>query len=254
MAVLDNVSVRFRLPRERVSGAKEFVVRWLQRKIKYTDFWALKNISFSARQGEMVAVIGRNGAGKTTLLRVMSGVLRPTAGRVRVTGRVAPLLGLGAGFHPELTGRENVLLYGILLGHAREQVKQNFDAIVDFAEVWEFIDAPLRMYSSGMKARLGFAVATQTRPDILLLDEVLAVGDEVFRKKCFERMEGFQVHGTTIVLVTHNMPVVTEMCGEAIWLDEGKIRESGSATEVVRSYRQARKRERLLAKYASEQG
>jgi len=186
--------------------------------------------------GEVFGVIGRNGAGKSTLLRVISQVMRPTIGRVWRSGSVAPLLELGAGFHPELTGRENVFLNGALLGHTRREMRERFDEIVAFSELDKFIDTPIRNYSSGMQARLGFAVATAFRPDILIVDEVLSVGDEQFQAKCKARISDFQSGGATILLVSHQADVVEELCNRAVWLDSGRVKAIGPSREVVSKY------------------
>ncbi len=237
---LSNVSVQFRLPRERLSGLKEYVVRWAQGGVRYEHFWALQDVSLEVQPGEMFGVIGRNGAGKSTLLKVLARVLKPTSGRVILRGRVAPLLELGAGFHPELTGRENVYLNGAMLGRTRREIQDCFESIVAFADIGEFLDAPLRTYSTGMVARLGFAVATSLRPDILLVDEVLSVGDMRFREKCLARMADFQNQGTAIVLVSHSMPQVTEWCQRAIWLEGGRVAAYGPAGDVVVAYQSSR--------------
>jgi ABC-type polysaccharide/polyol phosphate transport system ATPase subunit len=183
-----------------------------------------------------VGVVGRNGSGKSTLLKVIARVLRPTSGRVWVKGRVAPLLELGGGFHPELTGRENVYLNGTLLGRTRREIAERFDWIVDFAELWDFIDAPLRTYSTGMVARLGFAVATAWEPEVLLVDEVLAVGDQGFQKKCQARLAEFRRAGATILLVSHSPELVRGLCGRALWLDGGRVRALGPTDRVTESY------------------
>jgi lipopolysaccharide transport system ATP-binding protein len=188
--------------------------------------------------GEVFGVIGRNGAGKSTMLKVVSRVLRPTKGRVRVIGRVAPLLELGAAFHHELTGRENVFLNAALLGRTQRQVEERFQEIVDFADIGGFIDAPLRTYSTGMVARLGFSVATAWEPDILVLDEVLAVGDEAFQAKCHERINSFREDGATVLLVSHNTRVVQEICQRVAWIDQGVIRAIGDPEEIVQMYRE----------------
>ena len=205
--------------------------------MRYSDFFALDGISLDVHRGEIFGIIGRNGAGKSTLLKVISRVLVPTRGRVRLGGQVAPLLELGAGFHPELTGRENVMLNGTLLGHSLQDLEGRFAEIVEFAELGSFIEAPLRTYSSGMAARLGFAVAAAWQPEILLVDEVLAVGDEAFQRKCHARMQAFRDAGTTILMVTHAMNNVLDLCGRAAWLDHGKIRSLGPASAVVQDYR-----------------
>jgi ABC-type polysaccharide/polyol phosphate transport system ATPase subunit len=232
----EDVAVRYRVPHERVSGIKEYTIRWLQRRLSYEEFWALQGVSFEVSQGEVFGVIGRNGAGKSTMLKIMARVLMPTRGRVVMRGRLAPLLELGAGFHPELTGRENVYLNSALLGFSRALTDGLFPSIIEFAEVGEFIDAPLRTYSTGMVARLGFSVATSVRPDILLVDEVLSVGDNRFQEKCLARMNGFRADGTTIVIVSHSMATIQSFCNRALWLDNGQIRVIGSVDQVIEQY------------------
>jgi ABC-2 type transport system ATP-binding protein len=233
---LENVTVRYHVPRERVSSFKEYAIRRLRGRFTSDDFWALREVNLTVRRGEVLGIIGRNGAGKSTLLKVVARVLRPTTGRVWVKGRVAPLLEVGAGFHAELVGRENVYLNATLLGHSSKQIDARFSAIVDFAELWDFIDAPLRTYSTGMVARLGFAVATAWEPDILLLDEVLAVGDGAFQHKCLKRIEGFHWNGTTVLLVSHDMETVRSMCRRVVWVEHGYLRAIGTADEVTALY------------------
>lgn len=235
---MEKVGVRYRVPTERIGTFKEYVIRRLQRKVRNRAFWALKDVDLTIYRGEVFGLIGQNGAGKSTLLKLVARVLRPTEGRVVVRGQVAPLLEFGAGFHPELTGRENVFLNGALLGFSHRQMEEKFDRIVDFAELWDFIDAPMRTYSSGMWARLGFAVATDIQPDILIIDEVLAVGDEAFQRKSSARMQEFRDHGATILLVSHDMDTIATMCHRAAWIHHGEIRAIGEAGETIRAYRQ----------------
>lgn len=235
---LENVSVRYRVPSERIGTFKEYVIRRLQRRVRHQSFLALKDVHLTVRKGEVFGIIGNNGAGKSTLLKLVARVLRPTEGRVWVRGRVAPLLEFGAGFHPELTGRENVFLNGALLGFTHKQMEEKFNRIVDFAELWDFIDAPLRTYSSGMWARLGFAVATDVEPDVLIVDEVLAVGDESFQRKSAARMQEFRDRGVSILLVSHNMQVIESMCRRTAWLDHGEIKFLGKPSEAIKAYRQ----------------
>ncbi len=234
---LEGVSVRYRLPRERIVSFKEYAILALQRRIRYDDFWALADVSMEIRQGEIFGIIGLNGAGKSTLLKVISRVLKPTLGRVWVRGRVAPLLELGAGFHPELTGRENVFLNGLLLGYTQAEITNHFEEILDFADISGFVDAPLRTYSTGMVARLGFSVATMKQPDILIVDEVLSVGDEQFQRKCQNRLTQFQENGTTILLVSHSTDLIAKLCNRAAWLEHGQLRMIGEALDVVAGYR-----------------
>jgi ABC-2 type transport system ATP-binding protein/lipopolysaccharide transport system ATP-binding protein len=236
---LENVAVSYRVPTERIFTFKEYMIRRLQGRVSHRSFWALKEVTLSIRRGEVFGLIGNNGAGKSTLLKLIARVLRPTVGRVWVRGRVAPLLELGAGFHPELSGRENVHLNGALLGFTRQEMDAKFDAIVAFAELADFIDAPMRTYSSGMWARLGFAVATDSQPDILIIDEVLGVGDEAFQRKCALRIRRFEEQGATILLVSHNMALVEAMCHRAAWLDHGHLRAVGPASDVIRQYRES---------------
>lgn len=233
---LQQVSVRYRVPRERLTSFKEYAIRRLQGRVEYVDLWALSGVNLQVQAGEIFGIVGPNGAGKSTLLKAVARVLDPTRGRVVVRGRVAPLLELGAGFHPELTGRENVFLYGTLLGFTRRDMVGMFDEIVDFAELWDFIDSPVRVYSAGMSSRLGFAVATCRRPDVLLIDEVLAVGDAAFQAKCVQRLEGFRQLGSATLFVSHSHETVVQICGRAGWLSHGTFRSVGDAATVVRSY------------------
>jgi lipopolysaccharide transport system ATP-binding protein len=200
------------------------------------DIWALRDVDLEVRRGEAVAVIGRNGAGKSTLLKVLSRITEPTAGRVTIRGRVASLLEVGTGFHPELTGRENIYLNGAILGMTRREIRQKFDAIVAFAEVESFLDTPVKRYSSGMYVRLAFAVAAHLQPEILLVDEVLAVGDAAFQKKCLGKMGDVAESGRTVLFVSHNMAAVQELCGRGVWIHEGRIKRDGRVDEVVREY------------------
>ena len=233
---LTEVSVCYRLPRERVSGIKEFAIRWAQGRIEYVDLWALSGVSLEVRPGEILGIVGRNGAGKSTLLKTIARVLHPTSGRVVVCGRVAALLDLGAGFHAELTGRENVYLYGTLLGHTRSEIDAVFDEVIAFAEMQEFIDVPLRSYSTGMVARLGFAVATCRFAEVLLVDEVLAVGDAAFQEKCLARMDAYRSQGAAMAFVSHSSSTVEKVCDRALWLDHGRTRALAPAARVVADY------------------
>ncbi len=236
---LEDVTVEYRVPREQIRSFKEYAIRLAQGRVQHDNFKALGGVSLEIRQGEVVGVIGHNGAGKSTLLKLVSRVMKPTRGRVWVKGRIAPLLELGAGFHPELSGRENIFLNGTLIGYTHAEMESLFDEIVDFAELRDFIDAPLRTYSTGMAVRLGFSVATAMRPDILIVDEVLSVGDEQFRQKCAARMDGFRESGTTILLVTHDSKQVASICDRAVWLDHGQLRALGDAQTVVNQYQEA---------------
>lgn len=233
---LENVSVRYRAPKENYTTFKEYAIRLLQGRVEHKDFWALKNVSLSVNRGEIFGLIGRNGAGKSTLLKLVARVLRPTSGRVVVMGSVAPLLEVGAGFHPDLTGRENVYLNGAILGMSRRELDHLLPEIDDFSELGDFMDAPLRTYSSGMVARLGFAVATAKRPDVLIVDEILGVGDEAFQKKCYNRISDFRENGTTILLVSHNSMTINSLCSRAVLLDHGESKAIAEANKIVDLY------------------
>ncbi len=237
--ILNNVSVRYRAPEEAIGTFKEYAIQVLRRNVRFREFKALNNVDLQVNQGEILGIIGRNGAGKSTLLKVIARVLIPTEGRVRIRGMVSPLLELGAGFHPELTGRENIFLNGTLLGHPRREIESRLPEITEFAELGAFIDSPLRTYSSGMVARLGFSIATTWRPEILILDEVLSVGDEAFRHKCQLRMEKYRDEGATTLLVTHDSGTVESLCSRAVWLDHGQIKAIGSSQEIVALYRES---------------
>jgi len=236
---LENVSVEYRVPGEPISSFKEYSIRFLQGNIRHHSFWALRDVSLTVTRGEVFGLIGQNGAGKSTLLKLIARVLRPSNGRVWVRGRVAPLLEVGAGFHPELTGRENIFLNGAMLGFTRHEMEMKFPRIVDFAELGEFIEAPMRTYSSGMWARLGFAVATDTQPEILIVDEVLSVGDEAFQRKCSKRLEAYREQGSAIILVSHNMTLVANMCRRTAWLAHGQLVGFGDTEDIIQQYRQS---------------
>jgi ABC-type polysaccharide/polyol phosphate transport system ATPase subunit len=233
---LDDVSVAYRLASHRVPSLKEFAIHWMTGSLSYKKLLALSHVSFSVRPGENVGIIGRNGAGKSTLLKVISRVLKPTAGRVSVCGRVAPILALGTGFDYELTGRENIVLNALLLGHSRIEVRERMDAIVEFSELGDFIDSPVRNYSSGMVARLGFSVATAWLPEVLLLDEVLAVGDAHFVKRCNNRLEEFRAARTTIMMVSHQAEDIERNCSRCIWLDDRTVRADGAPSDILKQY------------------
>lgn len=235
---LESVSVRYRVPSERVRTFKEYFIRRLKGEVKMRTFWALQDVSLNIYRGEVFGLVGVNGAGKSTLLKVVARVLRPTKGRVIVRGRVAPLLELGAGFHPELTGEENIYLNGSLLGFSHREMEEKYDQIVEFAELGQFINAPIRTYSSGMYARLGFSVATASDPDVLIVDEVLSVGDEAFQTKCNARIEAFRQRGAAILLVSHNMALIAGMCQRAAWLDHGVLKAIGEPAQVIQAYRE----------------
>ena len=236
MIDVDNVTVRFNLANQKVDNLKEYFVKMMKRELMFQEFLALQNISFQVRQGEAWGLIGTNGSGKSTMLKAISGILKPYKGSVKVNGSVAPLIELGAGFDQELTARENIFLNGCVLGHTEKFMKEHFDEIVEFAELHKFLDSPIKNYSSGMKARLGFSVATMVKPEILIVDEILAVGDYKFRQKCEKRMTEMLSGGTTLLYVSHNINEVKRLCDHAIWIDKGIARMQGDVNEVCDAY------------------
>ncbi len=235
---LEGVTVRYRVPKEVVSSIKEYAIRRLQGRIEHDELVALRDVSVRVAPGDRVGVVGPNGAGKSTMMKVIARVCRPSEGRVVVRGRVAPLLQLGIGFHSELSGRENVVLQGTLLGRSRAEMESRMGEIAAFAEVEAFLDAPVRTYSTGMVARLAFATATDVDPDVLLIDETLSVGDERFVAKCHDRMARFRDRGKTFFLVTHSLAEVEKTCHRAIWLLDGEVVSDGDPAEVCDRYRE----------------
>jgi len=236
---LENVAVVYKVTKERISSLKEYAIRRVRREIMHEEFWALRDVSVELRKGEVFGIVGRNGAGKSTMLKLVAKVLRPSIGRVWVKGSVAPLLEMGAGFHPELTGRENVYLYGSLLGYSKSEMETKLSGIIEFSELEDFIDSPLRTYSTGMVTRLGFSIATDVQPDVLIVDEILGVGDEAFQRKSRARMMDFCEQGTTVILVTHNSALMQSMCDRALWLEKGQMKMIGPAEEVAAAYHAA---------------
>ena len=233
---VEHVGMRFNLSKERVDSLKDYILKSITRQMKFDEFWALKDINFTLEKGERIGILGTNGAGKSTMLKLISGILTPYKGTVTVNGTIAPLIELGAGFDMELTARENIFLNGTLLGHSRKFMEEHFDEIVDFAELWDFLDVPLKNYSSGMQARIGFSIATMVRPDILIVDEILAVGDFKFQEKCKERMTQMLSAGTTLLMVSHSIEDIRRMCTHAAWIDHGELRQSGEVMEVTEAY------------------
>ena len=233
---VNHVSMLFRLNRERVDNAKEYFIRLLTRKLHYTEFWALKDVSFKIEKGDRVGVMGFNGAGKSTLLKTIAGVLKPTMGSVKVSGTIAPMLELGAGFDPNYTGAENIYLYGATMGFSRKFIDEKYDEIVEFSELKEFINAPLKSYSSGMKSRLGFAIATAVKPDVLILDEVLSVGDAAFKEKSEQRILDMMEDGVTVLYVSHSTDRIRKLCNKAIILTKGQIVANGDVGEICDMY------------------
>ena len=231
-----NVTVRFNKASENITGLKEYVIKLLKDELMFQEFFALKNIDFQVKKGESWGLIGNNGSGKSTLLKLISGILKPYKGTVTINGSISPLIELGAGFDPELTARENIYLNGALLGYSRKFLNDHFEEIVSFAELQDFLDVPIKNFSSGMAARLGFSIATVTKPDILIVDEVLAVGDIGFQMKCKARMEELLSDGTTLLFVSHSIEQVKELCQNAIWIDKGEIKAKGNIQEVSENY------------------
>ncbi len=234
---VENVGMRFNLSQERVDNLKEYVIKFIKRDLKYNEFWALKDISFDIKKGERLGVLGLNGSGKSTLLKVVSGVLKPSCGNVETRGVIAPLLELGAGFSREYTGRENIYLYGAVLGYSKEFLDEKIDEIIDFSGLGEFIEVPIKNYSSGMKARLGFSIATVVEPDILILDEVLSVGDKTFRKKSERKIMSMFDTGVTVLFVSHSLEQVQRLCDKAIILDSGRLAARGPVEKVAKIYK-----------------
>ena len=234
---VEHIGMKFNLSKERVNDFREYVIRMLKgKKLEKDEFWALKDINFSIHEGERIGILGLNGAGKSTLLKVIAGVYKPTKGSVQRYGHMAPMIELGAGFDPNYTGRENIFLYGSVLGFSKEFLMSKYDEILEFSELGEFIDVPIKNYSSGMKARLGFSIATVVEPEILILDEVLSVGDAKFRKKCEKKMKKMFDHGVTVLFVSHSLAQVKRLCNKAIILEHGQLIAKGDIDDVVEIY------------------
>jgi ABC-type polysaccharide/polyol phosphate transport system ATPase subunit len=236
---VQRASLAYRLSRSSTGTAKEYVIQLMKRQVSYEQLWALKEISFEVNDGEVFGVVGANGAGKSTLMKMLARVLPPTDGRVLVRGSVAPMIELGAGFNPELTGLENIVMYGTLLGRPPQLMRERAKEIAEWASLSDYLDVPIRSYSSGMLARLGFSVATDTEPDVLIVDEVLSVGDAAFQQKSSERMRRMIDNGASVVLVSHNLSTVREISDRAMWLDRGKVILEGDPTYVVDAYEES---------------
>lgn len=233
---VDNVTVRFNKASEKIDNLKEYFVKLIKRELMFQEFLALQNVDLKIKKGEAWAIIGTNGSGKSTLLKVISRILKPYKGSVKVNGTIASLIELGAGIDPKLTARENIYLNGCILGYSKSFIEEKFDEIVEFSELEDFLDTPVKNFSSGMKSRLGFSVATMVQPDVLIVDEVLSVGDVLFRKKCMNKMNEMLLSGTTLLYVSHDMNTVKAMCDKAIWLDKGKVVMQGNIDEVADEY------------------
>ena len=235
---VNSVSMMFNLNKDKVTGMKEYIVKALQRRLFYEEFWALKDISFDVQRGEVVGIMGLNGSGKSTLLKLIAGVFRPTSGSITVRGEIAPLLELGSGFDFEFSARENVYMNGAMFGHSPSFMKDRYADIMDFAELWDFEDVPLKNFSSGMSARLGFAIATSVQPDVLIADEILAAGDFRFVDKCQARLEDMIANGTTVLLVSHSIGTIKKMCSSALLLRKGRMVSMGSVDEICQIYQE----------------
>ena len=233
---VEKVGLAYRIARDRAGSMKEFAINLLKRQVVFESLWALDDVTFEIGRGEIFAVIGPNGAGKSTLLKIIAGVLPPTSGRVVVRGLVSPMIELSAGMNPEMTGRENIVLFGTLLGRDPADMRERVNSIAEWAELTEFLDVPLRNYSTGMYSRIGFAVATDVKPEILLVDEVLSVGDQNFKQKSTERIETLMSGGTTVIIVSHSLSTVRTMAERVLWLDHGHIKMIGDAGTVVDAY------------------
>lgn len=233
---VDNVSIKFNLSQEKLDSLKEYILKLVQGKVKYNEFWALQDVNFTLHKGDRIGILGLNGAGKSTLLKVIAGVYKPTTGKVTRKGVLAPLLELGAGFDKQYTARENIYLYGAVLGYSKAFIDEKFDEIVEFSELEEFLDVPLKNFSSGMKSRLGFAICTAVNPDILILDEVLSVGDAKFRKKSEKRVMDMFEEGVTVLFVSHSLAQVKRICNKAMILDHGKMLAFGDIDEIAEQY------------------
>ena len=239
MIEVDNVSIKFNLSSEKIDSLKDYIVKRIKGQISYNEFWALNDISFTMEKGESIALIGLNGCGKSTLLKTIAGVLKPTKGSVRVYGNIAPMIELGAGFDYDLTAEENVYLNGAILGYSHQEMKQYYEDIVDFSELRDFMNVPIKNFSSGMLARLAFAIATIGKPDLLIVDEVLSVGDFRFQEKCEKRIEKMMEGDTSLLFVSHNPAQVMKLCKRAVWIEKGHLKQDGPSEIVCKAYEEA---------------
>lgn len=234
---LRNIEMHFNMSKEKLESFKEYFIKLAKRQLMFEDFKALDGVSFDIKKGDVFGIVGLNGSGKSTTLKIISGILKPTKGTVETSGVIAPLIELGAGFDMELTARENIYLNGSVLGYSRKFMNEKFDDIVEFSEMEQFLDTPMKNYSSGMVARIGFAIATVTTPDILIVDEILAVGDFLFQKKCEERINAMMNDNTTVIIVSHSIEQIERLCKHCVWLDKGKVRMIGETQEVCNAYK-----------------
>ena len=242
MIYVDNVTMNYRIQQENIKSIKEYLVNVLRGKISYKEFCALNQVNLHINRGEVCGIVGRNGAGKSTLLKVIAGVLTPTSGHVQINGNIAPMLELGAGFDQDLTAKENIFLNGAILGYSKKFLEEKYDDIIEFSELKDFIDQPVRTFSSGMMMRLAFSIATLVEPEVLIVDEILSVGDFMFQQKCHQRMEQMLSGGTTLLFVSHDINHVKQLCKRAIWIDHGHLRGDGPAEEVCNAYVEAMER------------
>ena len=233
---VNNVTIKFNMAKEKVDSIKEYLLKFIKKQLFFEEFTALDNVSFNVKKGEIFGIIGLNGCGKSTILKIISGIYTPTKGSVKVNGSIAPLIELGAGFDMDLTARENIYLNGSVLGYSKSYIDSKFDEIVDFTELHQFIDVPMKNYSSGMVARIGFAIATITDPDILIVDEILSVGDFLFQQKCEKRINELMDKGTTILIVSHSIEQIKRLCTRVVWLKSGKVVKIGDTQEICDEY------------------
>ena len=250
---LEDVSLRFRLDHNRADSLKEFFVRWVKRDLQYNEFWALKHVSLIVERGDVIGIIGHNGAGKSTLMKVIAGIMKPTEGKVETHGNIVPMLELGSGFDMELSGRENIYLNGAVLGYSKKFLNQKYREILEFSELGDFIEAPLRTYSSGMLARLAFSIASMVEPEILIVDEILSVGDADFRKKSQNRMMELMAGGTTVFFVSHTIAQIKELCNKVLWLEHGRAAAFGETMEICEKYEAGRKPDGGMGDYVHRQ-
>lgn len=234
-----DVSMRFNMSKEKIDSLKEYLVKFFTRKLMFEEFWALRDISFEVKKGEVFGIVGLNGAGKSTILKTIAGVLKPTIGKVNINGKIAPLIELGAGFDLDLTAKENIFLNGAVLGHSRKFMNEKFDEIVEFSELHNFLDVPLKNYSSGMVARIGFSIATIVEPEILIVDEILSVGDFHFQEKCEKKIQNMIEKGTTVIIVSHSIAQIEKLCNRVMWLEHGKIKMIGNTEDICTEYKKS---------------
>lgn len=236
---VNNVSIKFKMTKEQIFSLKEYFIKFIKRQLEFEEFNALTDISFSVNKGDILGIIGYNGAGKSTMLKVISGIMKPTNGSIKVDGVISPLIELGSGFDMELTARENIFLNGYILGYSKKFIKEHFNEIVEFSELSEFLDVPVKNFSSGMVARLGFAIATIVKPEILIVDEILSVGDFKFQEKSEKKIKEMLLSGTTVILVSHDIAQIEEICTKVLWLEHGKVRGYGNTKEICEEYKKS---------------